>query len=250
MTVNPPRTGSWLIPYVSRPGSAYRLLCLPHAGGSASYYPWLRDALTPGGELFCVQYPGRQERRHEPAVEKFPAMVEAVVEVLAEGPEIPVVLYGHSMGSLIAFEVARALPDRVAALIVSGRRAPSVRPPGDHEPPPDNASMLAMMRDLGGIDRALLDDPDVVEMALPSMVADFRLAATYVPEPGATVAMAMTVLNGDADPLVTAPESQAWRTHAAGPCTVHQVTGGHFFFHDDRAAVVDLIRSAMPRPEN
>lgn len=237
---------TWLIPCSTPPRSTYRLVCLPHAGGSASYYPWVREALTDGGELYCVQYPGRQERRHEPPVEKFPEMVDAVVEALDAGPDLPLVLFGHSLGSLLAFEAARALPDRVTALIVSGRRAPSVRPPRGFESATDDASMLAKMRDLGGIDPALLADPDVVQMVLPPMTADFRLAGTYEPEPGARVGMPMTVLNGDADPLVTPAEAQVWREHAAGPVEVHQLSGGHFFFHTDRARVLELIRSALP----
>ena len=60
------------------------MVCLPHAGGSASYFPWLRRALSADGELVCVQYPGRQERRREPAIEDVPTMVASIAVALGE----------------------------------------------------------------------------------------------------------------------------------------------------------------------
>ncbi|QID34567.1 thioesterase [Streptomyces albus] len=238
-----PQRTPWLVPYATRTAPAYRMVCFPHAGGSASYYPWLREAVPDEGELYCLQYPGRQERRSEPPIEEFPRMVAAITHILTStfGAELPLVLYGHSLGSALAFETARELEQRrrtVLGLIVSGRRAPCVRPRHPVADARDDESVLAAMRRLGGVEPAVLDDPDVRELILPALRADFRLADTYVPEPGASVRAPLTVLNGNADPQVSAAEAAAWHRHTTGGCAIHTVEGGHFFFHTDCAAVL------------
>lgn len=242
------KAGNWLVRYGTGADPAYRVVCFPHAGGSASYYPWLRAAVPPEGELVCLQYPGRQERRREAAIEQFPAMVGAIAAVVGGEPEVPLVFYGHSLGSLIAFETALALQKAgrpVHGLIVSGRRAPSVRPPNGMEMAEDDKNLVAAMRELGGIDPALLRDPEVLELILPALRADFRLANSYVPEPAATLLCPVTVLNGHTDPQASAADAGAWRGHTTGGFVFHQVEGGHFFTGDDRWAVIGLIRNTL-----
>ncbi|MEU4205907.1 alpha/beta fold hydrolase [Streptomyces sp. NPDC045470] len=242
-----PQADRWLVPYGTCPEPEFRVVCFPHAGGSASYYPWLRSAVPPTGELLCVQYPGRQERHREAPVERFGPMVETVTELLRARPRLPLVLFGHSLGSLIAYETALALGDDAGplrGLIVSGRRAPSVRPPSRAREM-TTRQVLAEARVLGGIDPALLNDPGVLELILPALRADYRLAESYVPEPGAAVSCPMTVLTGTTDPRVSSEDAAAWRTHTTGTCTVHEVEGGHFFFENERRTVLDLIGHAL-----
>ncbi|RNG34161.1 thioesterase II family protein [Streptomyces botrytidirepellens] len=239
--------GNWLVSYGERAEAAFRVVCCPHAGGSASYYPWLRAAVPPDAELLCLQYPGRQERRREPAITRFQEMTAAVGEVLRAGPDLPLVLFGHSMGSLIAFESARMLErdgHTVLGLVVSGRRAPSVRPPAGARKV-DFAEAIAETRGLGGTDPALLRDPDFLELMLPVLRADYELAESYQAEPGAAVSCPLTVLTGDTDPQVNRAEAEAWRDHTTGAFALHEVAGGHFFFNDDRSTVLGHIRDAL-----
>ncbi|MDI5968597.1 alpha/beta fold hydrolase [Streptomyces sp. SL13] len=241
-------TGKWLIPYTTCEQPAFRVVCFPHAGGSASYYPWLRPAVPSGAELLCVQYPGRLERRREAPIVRFEEMTEAVLDVLSALPPRPLVLFGHSMGSLIAFETARGLERRgseVLGLIVSGRRAPSVRPPDRAGRDVGFAETIAETRALGGIDPALLRDPEVLELILPVLRADYRLSETYRPEPGGTVSCPMTVLTGDADPRVDRAEAEVWSVHTTGDFVLHEVAGGHFFFNEDRSTVLEHVRNAL-----
>jgi surfactin synthase thioesterase subunit len=176
-------------------------------------------------------------------------MVTALTEVLVAEPDIPLVLYGHSLGSLLAFETARMLESRdraVLGLIVSGRRSPTVRPPqGVEMGVTDDDGIVDAMRRMGGIDSSLLHDPDVLELILPALRADFRLAASYAPESGSVISCPITVLNGHADPSVSKADSESWRAHTARDCVTYEVSGGHFFFNTDRSAFLRLLSSAL-----
>src|SRR4051794_9909349 len=117
----------WLRRFHPAPQAAARLVCLPHAGGSASYYHPLSAALSPAVEAVAVQYPGRQDRRSEPLVDDLLVLADRLADALADEPG-PLALFGHSMGAVLAFEVARRLEREgreIAALFVSGRRAPT-----------------------------------------------------------------------------------------------------------------------------
>jgi surfactin synthase thioesterase subunit len=245
--VNVDARSRWLVVHQARQGPAVRVVCLPHAGGSASYFPWLRKALPPEAELVCVQYPGRQERRHEAAVEDVPAMVSLIAEALAGLDEVPTVLYGHSLGALLAFELARwsqrqGIPP--LGLIVSGRRAPGVRPSSGQRDL-DDVALASRMRELGGVDAAVLDDPDLRELVLPVIRADHRLAESYRYRPGPRLSCPVTVLTGRSDPVVSAADAQAWQRHTSAEFCLHTVAGGHFFISDHRDAVIGLVRTAV-----
>lgn len=109
------------------PASA-RLVCLPHAGGAASYYFSLSRALSPGVEVLAIQYPGRQERQLERRRETVAELADEITEVIRPLADQPLYLFGHSLGATVAFEVARRLEAadvKLAHMFVSARRAPA-----------------------------------------------------------------------------------------------------------------------------
>lgn len=119
----------WCRRFRSAGNPAARLVCLPHAGGAAPFYVPVAAALSPDVDVVAVQYPGRQDRRTEEPIDDLAALADRLYEVLRRQPELPFALLGHSMGAVLAFEVARRLeadgrgPSR---LFASGRRAPSM----------------------------------------------------------------------------------------------------------------------------
>ena len=146
----------WVRRFHRCPAGAPRLFCFPHAGGSAAYYfPFSRE-LAPGVDVLAVQYPGRQDRRHEPLIDSIPELADRVAEILAGLAASPFAFFGHSMGAIVAFEVALRLRDYSGVsptrLFVSGRRAPSTKRPRSAY---DDASLIAEMRRLGGTDPRL-----------------------------------------------------------------------------------------------
>jgi pyochelin biosynthesis protein PchC len=233
------------------PGSdPRRLVCFPHAGGSASFYLPVSRALQPEVEVVSVQYPGRQERRNEPPVPDLHDLADRAAEALAPLVDRRTSFFGHSMGAVVAYEVALRLkrnhgvePER---LFVSGRRAPSVRRP---LPDPvhlrDDAGVVAELRRLAGTDAGLLADEEVVRMILPAVRGDYRAIETYTPRPAAPLECAVTALVGDSDPQVEVAEAEAWAEHSTGPFDVQVFPGGHFYLIAEQPAVIAAVRDRL-----
>jgi surfactin synthase thioesterase subunit len=244
MTSTATTDGLWLRRYRPATAPTARLVCLPHAGGSAAYFLPVAAALSPGVEVVAVQYPGRQDRRNEPAIDDLAVLADRVTDVLARQPELPLSLFGHSMGASLGFEVIRRLEAkgrRPVRLFASGRRAPSelrnetVHRLGDE-------AILAEVRKLNGTNSLLLNDDELMRAALPALRADYRAAELYSAPAEAAVKCAITVLTGDQDPKTTIPEAEAWARHTAGAFEMHVFPGGHFFLSDQSDAVMKVLR--------
>ncbi|MFG1478720.1 alpha/beta fold hydrolase [Xanthobacter sp. V4C-4] len=226
-----------------------RLVLLPHAGGAAGALPW--RALLPrdwAERVIDLELPGRGRRFGVP----FAASLRSLAEELAasihavSGAE-PVLLQGHSMGALIAYETARALLDRgvaVAGLVLSGRAAPHWPAVGAGRPRHlrSDAELVAELRRLGGTPAAVLAEPDLLELMLPVLRADFKLVETYRWVPGPALPLPAVVVGGVDDPA-TPPESlAAWGEALRGPVRVERWAGGHFFAHHAPRRYAELIQ--------
>ncbi|MDQ2588937.1 thioesterase II family protein [Saccharothrix yanglingensis] len=240
----------WLREYHASRRAAPRLVCFPHAGGSASWYHPMSHALAPDVSVLAVQYPGRQDRRGEVPLDDVGAIARQVAPLVADLPGGPPALFGHSMGALVAFEVARLMTGKhdeaPAHLYVSGRRAPD-RHRSEAVHLMDERGLLAEVAALGGTGAANLRDRDLVAMVLPPLRADYRAVETYRHTPGEPLTCPVTVLTGDADPKTTAAEAEGWREHTTGAFDLRVYPGGHFFLTDHQAEVLDLLRGGLTR---
>ncbi|MET7299111.1 alpha/beta fold hydrolase [Embleya sp. NPDC005575] len=236
---------------VSDPRS--RLVALPHAGGSASFWFPLSAALKDRAEVLGVQYPGRQDRRAEPPIDDIGTLADHITVALDPwlDEERPLVLFGHSMGAVLGFEVARRLRVRPAALIASGRRAPARRR-DERLHLLDDAGLAAELRSMSGTDASLLANDEVLQMVLPALRADYRAIETYTCAPAEPLECPITVLIGDTDPKVTLDEAMSWREHTNGTFALHTFSGGHFYLTDHQAAVTariaEVISAVTGRP--
>jgi pyochelin biosynthetic protein PchC len=231
---------------------ACRLLVFPHAGGSASYYfPFVR-ALAAGVDVIAVQYPGRQERHQEPPVGDIQELASLVTAALADGGlhDLPLALFGHSMGALVAYETAHRLADlgvQVRRLLVSGCRGPSVR--NDHPPvhTRDDDGLVAVLRAMGGTDDELLADPAFRRLTLPALRADYRAVETYRYRRRPKLTMPVTALIGDSDPRVSVTVAREWAASTTGAFALRVFPGGHFYLSDpgQQAAVIALLRDEL-----
>ncbi len=240
--------GLWLRNFHETTGRRTRLVCLPHAGGSASFYFPVSRALSHAFDVVAVQYPGRQDRRHEECVPTITGLARAVVDVLDPRPGgQPTALFGHSLGATLGFEVARLMEARGAApvhLFASGRRAPSThRDEKVHLR--DDQGLLDELRLLSGTDDRVLGSEEVLRMALPAIRSDYRAAETYVYEPGPALGCPVTVFTGADDPKVTADEARAWAGHTSAGFELHTYTGGHFFLTGHQPAMLRTISDRL-----
>ncbi|MGC4750679.1 thioesterase II family protein [Micromonospora sp. DT201] len=243
--------GTWIRTVRRRTQASARLVCFPHAGGSASYFHALGGLFGDAVEALAVQYPGRQDRRSEPAFTDLGRLADRLADVLA--PELTgrYAFFGHSYGAILAFEVIRRLERRGTPLpellFVSGRRAPSVAREEDvHRR--DDAGVIAEMRQLGGTETSLLDDPELIEMIMPALRADYTAVETYRCEPAdAVVGCPIDVLIGDSDPRVSVDDAKAWTGHTTASCELRIFPGGHFYLADQAAAVTGHIAARLRR---
>jgi pyochelin biosynthesis protein PchC len=225
-----------------------RLVCCPHSGGSASYFRPLSAALSGSVEVVAVQYPGRQDRRAEPLVSDLRELASRLTAVLADEPG-PLALFGHSMGAVLAFEVARRLEDAgrdVAALFVSGHRAPpAARPVLMHGA--SDADLLREVRRMGGTTLELLDDDEIVELVLPIIRNDSQAAETYRHQGGSEPELRCPIISlvGNEDSQVTPAEADEWRRHTAGGFELLVFPGGHFYLNSFTAALGALISARL-----
>jgi len=229
--------------------SAVRLVCFPHAGGSASFYVPFARSLPADVDVLAVQYPGRQDRRADKPIEDILELADRIFEALRPWAGRPLAFFGHSMGAVVAYEVARRLEQetgtRLSALFASGRRAPSRRPGEMAVHLRDDDGVIAELERLSGTDTALLDNEELLQMILPPIRSDYRALEKYVHRPGPKLTCPITVLVGDADPQITLDEARAWRDHTAGGFGMRVFPGGHFFLSSQQAQVSEVIRERL-----
>ncbi|MFI6763466.1 thioesterase II family protein [Micromonospora sp. NPDC050417] len=227
-----------------RPYARARVVLFPHGGGSASYYRSWAASAPWDVEFLSVQYPGREDRFAEPV----PPDMRGLVDVLAAGlvvggPPLPSILFGHSMGAVVAYEIARRLTaagDPPAALVVSGHPAPHLARPGRVHLGSDD-ELVEELRRTEATHLDILDDPALIQAFLPVIRSDYRVSETYRPLPGARLRTPVTVWYGDRDPEVTAREAEGWCDATDGACDLRVFTGGHFYLDEHREAVVELL---------
>lgn len=242
-----PRSTLWIRRFRPEPAAPVRLVCLPHAGGSATFFAGLPTMLGPDVEVLAVQYPGRQDRRAEPFAESMAQLTREVVAELLPWTDRPLALFGHSLGAVLAFETARGLEAAghgPAALFVSGRRAPSRQRP-EYAHRLDDDGLLREIRTLSGTDERVFDDEELVRMVLPAIRADYRIVENYRYEPGPPLGCPLTAFTGTDDPKVSADEAAAWREHTADAFDLVTLPGGHFFLTAHQERVAEVITSGL-----
>jgi surfactin synthase thioesterase subunit len=241
-------TGEWLRRFHPSPGAAVRLVCFPHAGGSASYYYPMSQLMAPAVEVLALQYPGRQDRMSEACMETISDLADGIFSVLLDWTDRPFAFFGHSMGSVLAFEVALRFQRHTEVspdwLFASGYPAPSrLRNGTVHRR--DNAGLVRELRELGGIDLGWLDDADLLATILPPLRADYHAIETHPRTVEKLRDVPVTILTGHADPHTTPDEAQAWREITSGDFALHVFPGGHFYLDEHLPAVAGHVSVAL-----
>ncbi|VVE25190.1 thioesterase II family protein [Pandoraea anhela] len=232
---------------------ACRLLCLPCAGGSATVYARWSQAAPSWLAVRPVELPGRGTRHHEPLQHDPHRLADQLTEeCLARhvGAGTRFALFGHSLGGLLAFEIAHRLHAQgytPAALFVAASRPPATRDDSRYAALVDDADVLAEMRALGGTPEALLAEPELMAMVLPVIKADFQLCGHYrraSSEKRAPLPLPIHAMAGRRDSF--APEVlDDWRCETRGAYTRTDFEGDHFFVRDDPAQLLAVVANKL-----
>jgi len=223
-----------------------RLFCFPYAGGSAAAFRGWHGGLPEAIELWPVQPPGRERRMTEQPYIRLQALVAAVAELLGPCLDRPYALLGHSLGALVAFELARRLEEsgapRPLQLVISGRRAPQLPLPWEepyHRLP--DPQLKERLRDLGGTPPEVLEHSELMELILPVVRADFEMLETYRFEQRKPLEVPIAAYGARDDPEVPQQALEAWREHTRGGWHCRLFDGGHFFIQNERQAFLQEV---------
>ncbi|MDG4786453.1 alpha/beta fold hydrolase [Micromonospora sp. WMMD1102] len=244
-------TTDWFLRFAAAPRATVRLICFPHAGGGAAGYRRFAELVPDTIEVLAVQYPGRQNRYGEPVIDDMTLLADEIVGAVERELTGPVVFFGHSMGAVVAFEVARRLrggePVTVRRLFASAGPAPSARSSlGVHLR--DDDGVVAYIRELGGSGVEMLEIDEIRQLTLPMVRGDLRLIETYRYAGGEPLNCPITAIVGDRDHTFTAADARRWVVHTTAGLDVHSLPGGHFYLDDQADRLVPLlVERVMPR---
>jgi medium-chain acyl-[acyl-carrier-protein] hydrolase len=237
----------WLRMPQPNPQARLRLFCFPYAGGAASIYRTWPRYLPAGVEVCAVQLPGRENRLAERLFTDAVALAGALIPVLQPYFDKPFALFGHSMGSVIAYEVARQLYQQSGQtptqLLVSGRRAPFLpdQEPPLHTLPGDDEFLAALQRRYQNLPALILHDAELRALFAPLLRADLTLVETYRCDDPSPLPCPLIALGGEADSRATLADLQAWRKLTHGEFALHLFPGGHFYLNEQTPALLAII---------
>lgn len=235
----------WLVFFGPAPRARVRLFCFPYAGGAANnFHQWPRR-LPEGVEVCAVQPPGRGARLRERPFTNLGELVAAAAPALLPYMDRPFAFFGHSMGALIGYELARKLREEGRPepqyFIASGCRAPHIaREPGTTYDLPD-AEFIDELRRLKGTPPEVLEHEELLRIVLPLVRADFTLTQTYRHSEGPRLGCPVTAVGGLEDDDVKREHLAAWGELTTGPFSLHMLPGDHFFLHTSQSMLLEIV---------
>lgn len=245
-------SNGWLVATGRRPTASARLICFSPAGtGAASYRGWAELA-PPWLEVCAVQLPGRETRLREAPVADLDELVPALGRAVAPALDRPFAFYGHSLGSIVAFETARwlrrngaALP---AALCVGASRPPQSPWP---DPPvrdlPDLALLEEVNRRYESVPDVVMAEPELRQLLTPALRADMALIETYRYRAEMPFDFPIHAFGGAADRKVTRNDLSQWQEQTLGAFDLRLFPDGHLFLLARKQELMLAIATLLGR---
>jgi surfactin synthase thioesterase subunit len=226
------------------------LLCLPYSGASAMVYSRWRRKLPEWLTLQPVELPGRGARYGEPLHTDMRRLALQLAQEQKATLKAPYALFGHSLGALLACEMAHAFrslgcPEPVA-LFASGTAAPTMRADYDRgfAQPRTDAELIDQLRTLNGTSEEVLVNKELMSLTLPVLRADFLLCGRFEPQQRPLLKCPVHVLGGK-DDRATTEQLIGWSKETHGSFSVDMLAGGHFFIHEHEAKVLRVIKDQL-----
>lgn len=230
------RRDNWFVPYQRSDQNRRCLIYFPHAAGTALAFNHLRFWLPSNVAIFGVQLPGREGRFLEPFARDVRVMAAAIAQAIEKLDHTQVVLFGHSLGALLAYEVAVAAKTtagmRVQHLVVSALPAPHLLSMKEPLHRASDDELIKTLTEYSQTPDELLLDDELREIIVPRFRADLALAETYKPAQIEPLCCPITALGGDADEEVNLLDLTSWEPYTNSHFEFMQFPGGHFYYHD------------------
>ncbi len=242
----------WLPPSVGSGQSRVRLFCFPHlGGGTAVYNSWSRS-LSADIELVPVYFPGRESRLNEPAIDNMLRLVAELADAFGPWINVPFAFFGHSMGAVVAFELARRLESDGESgpicLFVSSCPAPDRVKNNDPRHTKSDEEMITALVNAFGVEGGPHpDEIALMRMMAPTIRADIKLLETYQSQPLPRLSCPIVAIRGTQDRQVSFPDIVSWEAFTTASCSARAYPGGHFFLRDQQRGIVRLINSQLTR---
>jgi medium-chain acyl-[acyl-carrier-protein] hydrolase len=234
----------WIISRQKHP--ANRLFCFPHAGGGAAaiYRTW-QQGLPPEVEVCPIMLPGREGRFTEPAYTQIEELITDLSQQIRPYLNVPFQFFGHSMGALISFELARRLRQQQlpqpTRLFVSAHRAPQLPRRQESVYTLPDAEFTESIKKLGGTPEVILHNKELMEFFLPLLRADFTLCETYQHQAEAPLDYPIAAFGGLEDKDIPVSDLEAWRAQTSSSFSLQTFPGGHFYLHPHQKQLVQSI---------
>ena len=246
------RSGNWLVLPKTGANSRLRLFCFPYAGGGASLFSSWSDRVPPMVEVVPLQLPGRENHLAEEPFDRIQPLIEALVQVLGPHLDLPFALFGHSMGALVSFELARELRRRGGPspvhLFVSGARAPHLpNPDPSIRDLPDTEFLAEIDRRYGAAEQ-LPDNAELRQLIIPVLRADFALCEEYRYQGDDPLDCPISAFGGLNDRKATRDELAAWSAQTGGSFSLRVFPGGHFFIQSSREPFLRVLSQQLYQP--
>lgn len=235
----------WLIRPKPIPSARLRLYCFPYAGGGIpTFRQWIPN-FPPDYELTIVQLPGRGSFLREKPVVEMDLLIPDLLRVLQPDLDCPYAFFGHSLGALVSYEIAKVFLERGVRqplhLFVSGRGAPQVPDPNQPIYDLPDSQFVEKIRQFNGTPQEILANEELMQIFLPILRADFTLNETYTFRPGKLLTCPVTAFGGDRDGRVPAESLQAWKDLTIGKFQSIVFPGDHFFLHSEQGQLIRFI---------
>jgi surfactin synthase thioesterase subunit len=245
-----PRVGRGQATDPRRERARLRVFCLSHAGGGTVPYRRWPLSLPPDVEVCAVCLPGREDRMREAAHLHMDPLVDELMAAMVPWLDRPFALFGHSLGGLVAYELARRLRVKGGAqptrLVVSACRPPIGPRPG---PPlrhlPDDLFIAALNDRYSAIPAMVMDRPELLAIFIPVLRADISVLETYQPSPGPPLDCPITAFGGRSDRTLTVEDLLRWETLTEGGFDHHLLDGDHFYLHGEPGPFLQLLGATL-----
>jgi len=242
-------TSLWFTGPRTNANAQLRLFCFPYAGGGTLMYrSWARN-LPATVEICRAQLPGREVRLKEPGFTRLKPLVQELARAIEPYLDLPFAFFGHSMGTLISFELARELRRRRGVMPTNLFMSAHVAPQVAHRTGPifnlGESEFIEQIRRLNGTPKEVFEQPELLKLMIPLMRTDFELCQTYAYSAESPLNCAITVFGGLEDRDTAQTDLDAWRTQTTGAFRLYTLPGDHFFIHSSQPFILQVISQEL-----